>query len=178
MTLIAKRTAYKHFRFASRLEGRWAYFLDELGVPWKYEPEPYDLGGGLTYIPDLDLSWLWHEVKGEIRDDQTGNKIIEKCTRLAVLSGKPVMLTFHDPMDMRCALFGIKGGMYTNAHYQHCPMCGHLAVFARVDGVARSLCPNKQGHSTTALPIEEQRRLSRLIFEAATKARQRKFGFE
>lgn len=37
----AKPTVYKGYRFRSRLEARWAVFLDKLKFRWEYEPETY-----------------------------------------------------------------------------------------------------------------------------------------
>ena len=52
-------------RFRSRLEARWAVFFDACGVAWEYEPEGYDLGGGLCYLPDF----LLHGVRGRVAGD-------------------------------------------------------------------------------------------------------------
>ena len=54
--LKAIQTEYKGYRFRSRLEARWAVFFDACGVDWEYEPEGYDLGDGLYYLPDFLLS--------------------------------------------------------------------------------------------------------------------------
>jgi len=51
----AIETVYKGYRFRSRLEARWAVFFDACGVKWEYEPEGYDLGDGLLYLPDFLL---------------------------------------------------------------------------------------------------------------------------
>lgn len=56
--LKAIQTEYKGYRFRSRLEARWAVFFDTLGVKWEYEPESYDLGNGVYYLPD----YLLHDV--------------------------------------------------------------------------------------------------------------------
>lgn len=61
-------TLYRGFRFRSRLEARWAVFLDRLDVAWEYEAEGFDLPGG-RYLPDFKLpKWnagrgAWLEVK-------------------------------------------------------------------------------------------------------------------
>lgn len=44
MTLQPIETHYAGHRFRSRLEARWAVFLDTLGVKWEYEPQGYELG--------------------------------------------------------------------------------------------------------------------------------------
>ena len=58
-------THYKGRLFRSRLETRWAVFFDTLGVQWEYEPEGFELGDGLRYLPDFWLPQvnLWAEVK-------------------------------------------------------------------------------------------------------------------
>lgn len=53
MTIKAIETEYNGYRFRSRLEARWAVFLDILGVKYEYEPEGFDLGNGLYYLPDF-----------------------------------------------------------------------------------------------------------------------------
>lgn len=79
--LRAIETEYKGYRFRSRLEARWAVFFDACGVKWEYEPEGYDLGNGIYYLPDFLLHGvtidhasyerncdIYVEVKGEMND--------------------------------------------------------------------------------------------------------------
>ena len=69
-------TVYKGYQFRSRLEARWAVFFDACGVDWEYEPEGFDLGDGLYYLPDFLLHGvdgrgggdLYVEVKGQMTD--------------------------------------------------------------------------------------------------------------
>lgn len=69
-------TEYKGYRFRSRLEARWARFFDACNVAWEYEPEGYDLGDGLYYLPDFllhgvygrDGGDLYVEVKGQMTE--------------------------------------------------------------------------------------------------------------
>ena len=61
----AIETEYKGYRFRSRLEARWAVFFDACGVRWEYEPEGFDLGGGMYYLPDF----LLHDVDGRVGGD-------------------------------------------------------------------------------------------------------------
>lgn len=67
----AMEVSYSGRVFRSRLEARWAVFLDVLGVNWDYEPCFYDVAPvgaaeGLFYLPDFYLPdlRLWLEVKG------------------------------------------------------------------------------------------------------------------
>ena len=79
--LRAIETEYKGYRFRSRLEARWAVFFDACGVKWEYEPEGYDLGNAIYYLPDFLLHGvtidhasyerncdIYVEVKGEMND--------------------------------------------------------------------------------------------------------------
>lgn len=46
-------TKYKGYIFRSRLEAKWAVFLDALGVKYEYEPEGFVLPSGKWYLPDF-----------------------------------------------------------------------------------------------------------------------------
>ena len=49
-------TEYKGCLFRSRLEARWAVFLDSLAIEWHYEHDPYPLAPfGYQYLPDFYL---------------------------------------------------------------------------------------------------------------------------
>lgn len=48
------QTKYRGYRFRSRLEARWAVFLDTIKSSWEYEPEGFQLQSG-WYLPDF---WL------------------------------------------------------------------------------------------------------------------------
>ena len=50
------QTRFMGYRFRSRLEARWAVFLQTLGIPWEYEPEGFDLGQAGWYLPDFKLT--------------------------------------------------------------------------------------------------------------------------
>lgn len=58
-------TRYKGYNFRSRLEARWAVFFDHLKIRWDYEPEGFELGNGLRYLPDFWLPdfKMWVEIK-------------------------------------------------------------------------------------------------------------------
>src|SRR5215831_3884447 len=69
-------TRYGGYRFRSRLEARWAVFLDHVGLrdEWEYEPEGYEIPtslGTLRYLPDfwLDSCAQFGEVKGFLNID-------------------------------------------------------------------------------------------------------------
>ena len=95
MTIKPIETLYRVHYFRSKAEARFAVFLDCLGVKWDYEPQGFDLGNGLKYLPDFKiynveiwdenrdkchydtyepkmLDHIWVEVKGMWKDDKPG----------------------------------------------------------------------------------------------------------
>lgn len=67
-------THYAGCRFRSRLEARWAVFLDELHITWEFEPQGFELPSG-RYLPDFkvitgmeEVPEFWIEVKGPVPD--------------------------------------------------------------------------------------------------------------
>src|SRR6266478_3858732 len=89
----AIETIYHGYRFRSRLEARFAVFLDTLGIKYEYEKEGFDLDG-VWYLPDF---WLpeqecWAEIKGQrpTEEEQT------KARHLSLHSGKPVHLLYGE----------------------------------------------------------------------------------
>lgn len=60
-------TRYRGYSFRSRLEARWALFLDCMEEAWEYEKEGFHLSNGVDYLPDFWLPrlQLWIEIKGQ-----------------------------------------------------------------------------------------------------------------
>ena len=67
------QTEYKGYLFRSRLEARWAVFFDASGVRWEYEPEGYDLGDGIYYLPDFLLHGVDGRDGGDLYVEVKGN---------------------------------------------------------------------------------------------------------
>ena len=58
-------TTYAGVTFRSRLEARYAVFMDAVMINWEYEPERVQLPGGGTYLPDFKTAdGAYIEVKG------------------------------------------------------------------------------------------------------------------
>lgn len=87
-------TAYKGYLFRSRLEARWAVFLDSFREEWEYEKEGYELPSG-RYLPDFWLPrlGLWLEIKGEEPKKQE----IELCADLGEETDRPVAIAWGIP---------------------------------------------------------------------------------
>lgn len=92
--MLAIPTQYKGYRFRSRLEARWAVFLDALNAKWSYEKEGYILEGH-WYLPDFWVEdWnTWIEIKGKLPSGEEHTK----CRLLAESSGKKVLLLAGEP---------------------------------------------------------------------------------
>lgn len=88
------QTVYKGYRFRSRLEARWAVFLDALSTKWSYEKEGFDLSG-TWYLPDFWVDdWdTWIEIKGKAASVEEA----QKCELLSQAFGKNVLLLTGDP---------------------------------------------------------------------------------
>lgn len=76
----AIETRYNGYLFRSRLEARWAYAWDLLGMKYEYEKEGFDLGDDGYYLPDFWLpAYGWVEIKGQTPTIEE----CHKCARLA-----------------------------------------------------------------------------------------------
>lgn len=105
----AIETKYNDHLFRSRLEARWAVFLDTFGIDWNYEMEGYVLNNGQCYLPDFYLPQFktWAEVKPNITltHDETV-KIRYFATE------KPLLMLIGLPNDDPLVLFSPVGIEY------------------------------------------------------------------
>jgi len=87
-------TEYNGNYFRSRIEARWAVFFTALGIEYRYEPEGYDLGNGIWYLPDfwLPKQKIWIEIKGV----EPSPEEEEKAGALSRQSGKMVYILWGD----------------------------------------------------------------------------------
>lgn len=105
----AIETIYNGYRFRSRLEARWAVFFDALGVEYEYEPEGFDLGGGLYYLPDFRVK-CWG-VRGVICDEPfdlyievKGNMTRSDAAKiLSFVNGEEINMSLDDAL-----FYGVK----------------------------------------------------------------------
>ncbi len=100
------QTEYNGYLFRSRLEARWAVFFDACGVEWEYEPEGYELGNGIRYLPDFllhnvqlgsygsgsrfsEIRSLYAEVKGQMT--QADSEKIQAFYKAGLADGLPAI---------------------------------------------------------------------------------------
>jgi len=144
-------TFYRAQTFRSRLEARWAVFMDVLDVRWYYEYEGFELESG-RYVPDFWLPDLnrWLEIKPLGFDPwgkDAGSRDAKRCSefqethRLVIFAGSP------DEQDS-----GHDWNWYENPsgyvagdhHYLwcKCPMCGRFGI--EFDGRGGRVCPQER----------------------------------
>ena len=90
-------TEYQGVLYRSRAEARRAVWFDFLRIDYRYEPEGFDFGNGLRYLPDF---WLpefgtWLEVKGK----PPMLSEWRKATHLAQLAFGDVVIDWSDFSD-------------------------------------------------------------------------------
>ncbi len=118
-------TYYDGHWFRSRLEARWAVVFKALGVRYEYEPEGFDLGHGMKYLPDFRVKcWgkrgdynlkepfdLYIEVKGVMTEQDAAKiKLFVKEREtpwdgLIGIDGLPLLIVDRIP-DKGCATDG------------------------------------------------------------------------
>jgi len=102
----ALNTKYLGYNFRSRLEARWAVFFTEMGLPFEYEPEGFDLDG-VWYLPDFRVLypdkgtpfWQWFEVKPDriipmSKDDRRKIELFSKHDSIIILDGPPAFKSY------------------------------------------------------------------------------------
>jgi hypothetical protein len=152
--LKAIETYYAGYRFRSRLEARWAVFLEACGLKFDYEPEGFDLDG-IRYLPDFwvhpqftadvpdipAVLGFWLEVKGPPVAE--GDEAWRKAEALTAISGAPVALfSGQIRFPLHGWLFtpwnGNRGtGSPEKVGWMRCPECGLYWV---VHGLDDMLC--------------------------------------
>ena len=94
MTFKAIETIYNGYKFRSRLEARYAVLFEHLDLSFEYEPEGFDLGDGVWYLPDFCIDGsLWIEIKPPL----TNGEGIEKAEKFVMATGMPLAICWGSP---------------------------------------------------------------------------------
>lgn len=99
----AIETHYAGCRFRSRLEARWAYFMDLMDVRWEYEHEGWELPSG-RYLPDFRLpqAKVYLEIKGEFPTRREVSLALELASEACVDGWRFRMLAGDIPRTSIC----------------------------------------------------------------------------
>lgn len=130
--LRAIETRYDGHRFRSRLEARYAVLFNQIGIPYQYEAEGFDLDG-LWYLPDfwIEQLGLFVEVKGTDLMDED----VKKTTRLAKVSGKIVCvappLEYYPRMGLTALRSDKEYFWWGSVVLARCPLCGDVGYWYR-----------------------------------------------
>ncbi len=120
----AIETAYKGYRFRSRLEARWAVFFDALKIKWQYELEGFALDG-IYYLPDFFLPE--YQMYCEIKPAGLSDEEIAKVNALAMQSGHPCLILIDAPNPEGAeyiAAENLNGELnYTKHQFAECTDC-------------------------------------------------------
>lgn len=104
MAIAAIKTTYAGCDFRSRLEARWAVFMDRLGIEWSYEPQGWEMSDGTRYLPDFWLPRLMVnvEVKGSdeaLAEDMSKiQSFVQESNSLVLLLGDVPRIDHHAPV--------------------------------------------------------------------------------
>jgi len=124
-------TKYNGCSFRSRLEARWAVFMDIMGIYWEYEPDGYELDG-VRYLPDFYLKL--QDVFLEIKPKYPTNDEEKKARLLAEFTKKQVFILFSDFKipdhfdESDSAIMLIENGWDNMYWWCQCPHCKRTEI--------------------------------------------------
>lgn len=102
------QTEYKGYLFRSRLEARWAVFLDAMGIEWEYEPEGFTLSNGSNYLPDfylMDFHCYFEVKRKSVKGTEEGDEALSAISDGASNDSWAGLIAFGDPMDDDLTIF-------------------------------------------------------------------------
>lgn len=196
----AIQTEYRGYLFRSRLEARWAVFFDACGVEWEYEPEGYDLGNGVYYLPDFllhnvqlgcfgsgsefsDIRSLYAEVKVQMTQVDS-EKIVSFYKKgltgpLPGISETPVLVLGNIPAGTTTAELKADVSKEYRRASQWAARAFHFGTVDGMDSMAFP-CVNREGYLELFGEAEEYNRcfMNRAATEQAYRlARQARFEY-
>jgi hypothetical protein len=146
-TIKAIDTIYRGYRFRSRLEARWAVFMDAINVRFEYEGEGFAFDG-VAYLPDFFLPDM--DCFLEIKPTDPSEEEVRKAELLCEHTGKNVYILVgqpscpcHDTPNQwygnnsqmhayRYSEWGVTGESSVDYDHHHlwceCPKCGKIGI--------------------------------------------------
>lgn len=144
-------TDYNGVRFRSRVEAKWAFCFDALGIGWKYEP--VDLDG---YIPDFVFDCgLLVEIKHDISDETM--RAAQVKIEHSGWTGEAAILTPVGPEDSAQPLVGTFGEtedgpdgkqiVWGDCRVMRCTNCGKVSLFSGCGSWLCRECRSGEGNA-------------------------------
>lgn len=125
-------SVYRGVTYRSRMEARWAVFMDHAGVPFMYEPEGYQIDD-LFYLPDFYLPN--QDAFMEIKNPMAVGDTVKKPRVLAECSGKNVFVFIGPPRFPDGTDYDLEGAQIfypvgEDDHYLwcECPHCRRVEL--------------------------------------------------
>lgn len=113
--LIPIDTEYKGYYFRSRLEARYAVYLDALGWNYEYEPEGFKLQSG-NYLPDFYFPDI--NCYGEVKPKELNDLELRLCFELSESMAKDNIgidvILFEGQPDYKTFRSIINGSLFNN----------------------------------------------------------------
>jgi len=173
-------TEYKGCLFRSLLEARWAVFLDDLAIEWRYEHQGFELSPfGEWYRPDFYLPELavWIEVKPKDPDEEAQRKtyLFNYCLSCDddPLKSKERAFVLHGgvpwPYPKEGNIIGYLASLeiegdptQTDLCFQMCPICQQILI-GQINSMACQGCKEELGtllddalDSVEGIPVFDQ----------------------
>lgn len=111
-------THYKGITFRSRLEASWAGYFDFLKLAWFYEPEGYEVGRGVGWLPDFYLP----ERKLLVEAKAWKGEGLDKAAHFVLRTGRDVLISLPNGRFLLCSKydwFALELGEKEPSHVPH-----------------------------------------------------------
>lgn len=191
MRMKAIETEYNGYKFRSRLEARWAYFFDLLGIEYEYEPEGIEIDEKTKYLPDFFLPHFhcFFEVKRKGLSKEEKDRAIKRISWGMHCSEWAGMICYGDPVDNEIYIYCQEsddggGGSYEGeVTFGLHPLNSEPYLFALNDWRERDfytgfdtfqwipMATSEHGH------YEEKTVINNLVKDCRIKARQARFEY-
>ena len=189
MKLKAVETEYNGYKFRSRLEARWAYFFDLLGIEYEYEPEGIEIDEKTKYLPDFYLPHFhcFFEVKRKGLSKEAKDKAIKRISWGMNCGDWAGMICFGDPVDDELLIYCQEidddggGSFESEVTIGTIPDTGEPCLFI-YDHKWRSFFPSwesidKEIPVVTNQSYAKETIVNNLVKDCRLKARQARFEF-
>lgn len=143
----AQPTWYGGTKYRSKFEAKTAQALDNIGIPYAYEPSGYQLSNGMWYRPDfyLTAAQQYIECKGEASNEDMAKVVglVQDTNRpVLVISYESAMLVMRYWNDVDNPIQTYDGEMVSLGV---CLECGGLWFYAHPDTYKCRCCGTHDG---------------------------------